>query len=239
MNSQDILRQGGREIGLDIDDKMIERFSGFKDLLIEWNKKINLTTITDENEIMIKHFLDSLTCILSGVIRNDLKIIDVGTGAGFPGIPLKVYYDNLDITLLDSLNKRIKYLEVVCEKLKLNDVRFLHGRAEDYGRKEEYRERYDVAVARAVAELKVLCEYCLPFVKVKGYFIAQKGPRAYEEISKAKKAIETLGGEIVDSLNIKLPFSDIEHTLIVIKKIKESPKKYPRKAGTPSKKPLI
>lgn len=238
MNSKDILRQGGREIGIDIDDRMIERFSIFKDLLIHWNKKINLTGITDENEIMIKHFLDSLSCIMSGVIGNDLKIIDVGTGAGFPGIPLKVYHDNLNITLLDSLSKRIKYLQVVCQELKLDRVEFLHGRAEDYGKKEEYRERYDIATARAVAKLSVLCEYCLPFVKVNGYFIAQKGPKVYEEIKGAKKAIYMLGGEIVDTLDIKLPFSNIEHTLVVIKKIKQISKKYPRRAGIPSKKPL-
>lgn len=239
MESKDILRQGLKEIGLDADDKMINKFLKFKDLLIEWNRKMNLTGITEENQIMIKHFLDSLTCLTTGVIGNDMKIIDVGTGAGFPGIPLKVYHDNLDITLLDSLKKRVRYLEVVCQELGLGGVSVLHGRAEDYGNKEGYRERYDLAVARAVAELSVLCEYCLPFVKVNGYFIAQKGPRAYEEVSKSKKAVDVLGGKIIDTIEVKLPFTDIEHTLVIIKKIRLTPKKYPRKAGTPSKKPLI
>ena len=239
MESKDILRQGLKEIGLDADDKMINKFLRFKDLLIEWNRKMNLTGITEENQIMIKHFLDSLTCLTTGVIGNDMKIIDVGTGAGFPGIPLKVYHDNLDITLLDSLKKRVRYLEVVCQELGLEGVSVLHGRAEDYGNKEGYRERYDLAVARAVAELSVLCEYCLPFVKINGYFIAQKGPRVYEEVSKSKKAIDVLGGKIIDTMEVKLPFTDIEHTLVIIKKIRLTPKQYPRKAGTPSKKPLI
>lgn len=239
MSSEVILKQGGSELGLDIDDKMVEKFNSYKNLLIHWNKKINLTGITEENEIMIKHFLDSLTCITTGVISCDSKIIDVGTGAGFPGIPLNIYYDNLNITLLDSLNKRIKYLKTVCEEISLKNVELIHGRAEDFGKKENYREKYDIAVARAVADLSVLSEYCLPFVKINGYFIAQKGPKAYEEASKSEKSISILGGEIIDTVNIKLPFSEIEHTLVVIKKIKRTPKKYPRKAGTPSKKPLV
>ncbi len=239
MNSKDILKLGGKEIGLDIDETMIDKFYKFKDLLIEWNKKINLTGITDENEVMIKHFLDSLTCLMTGTIRNDLKIIDVGTGAGFPGIPLKIYYESLNVTLLDSLNKRIKYLQTVCEELDLKQVEFLHGRAEDYAKQDDYREKFDIAVARAVADLSVLSEYCLPYVKVNGYFIAQKGPKAYEEVEKAEKAVGILGGEIIDTLDVKLPFSDIEHILVIIKKVKPTPKKYPRKAGTPTKKPLI
>lgn len=238
MNSTDILKLGGKEIGLDIDEKMIDRFYKFKDLLIEWNKKINLTGITDENEIMIKHFLDSLTCIITGAIRKDSKIIDVGTGAGFPGIPLKIYYENLNVTLLDSLNKRIKYLQTVCEELELDQVEFLHGRAEDYANQEDYREKYDIAVARAVADLSILSEYCLPYVKVNGYFIALKGPKAYEEVKKAKQAVNLLGGEIMETLDVKLPFGDNQHTLVIVRKIKPTPKKYPRKAGTPTKKPL-
>lgn len=239
MNNSDILKQGGKELGLDIDDRMVDRLLKYKDILIEWNKKINLTGITDDKEIMIKHFLDSLACMVTGVMRNDSKIIDVGTGAGFPGIPLKVFNENLNLTLLDSLNKRIKYLETVCNELELNEVEFLHGRAEDYGRDKDYREKYDIAVARAVAELAVLCEYCLPFVKTNGYFIALKGPKAQEEIVKAKKALDILGGEIIDTLNVNLPFSDTGHTMVIIKKIKSTPNKYPRKAGTPTKKPLI
>ncbi|SHK00671.1 16S rRNA (guanine(527)-N(7))-methyltransferase RsmG [Paramaledivibacter caminithermalis] len=239
MNSKDILKKGGKEIDIDIDDRMIEKFTIYKDLLIEWNKKINLTGITEDNEIMIKHFLDSLTCFMTGIIKHGSKIIDVGTGAGFPGIPLKIYYEDLNITLLDSLNKRIKYLESVCDSTNLKNVELLHGRAEDYGKKEEYREKYDVAVARAVADLSILSEYCLPFVKVNGYFIAQKGPKAYEEVLKSEKAVSILGGEIVDTFDVKLPFTEIKHSLVLIKKIKKTPPKYPRKAGIPTKKPII
>lgn len=238
MNSKEILLEGGKELKLDIDDNMYNRFARFKELLLEWNEKINLTGITDDNEIMIKHFLDSLTCILTGVIKQDSKVIDVGTGAGFPGIPLKIYYEDLKLTLLDSLNKRIKYLETVSDDIGLRNVELIHGRAEDFGSKKEYREAFDIAVARAVADLSVLSEYCLPFVKVNGYFIAQKGPETNEEIMKSQKAIETLGGKIVDNIVIKLPFSHINHSLVLIKKVKETPRKYPRKAGTPSKKPL-
>ncbi|MDK2919978.1 MAG: rRNA (guanine527-N7)-methyltransferase [Candidatus Petromonas sp.] len=239
MNNLDILKSGGSQLGLDIDDKMAQKFFVFKDLLIEWNKKINLTGITDEKEIIIKHFLDSLTCINTGVFRQDSKVIDVGTGAGFPGVPLKIYYEDLKLTLLDALNKRIKYLMEVCEKINLSNVQFIHGRAEDYGKKEEHRENYDIAVARAVADLSILSEYCLPFVKVNGFFVAQKGPNIDEEISKAKTAIKTLGGKVVNKIEIQLPYSDINHSLVIIQKIKHTPMKYPRKAGTPIKKPLL
>jgi len=238
MNSKEILIHGGRELDLDIDLKMVEKFMKFKDILIEWNNKINLTGITEENEIMTKHFLDSLTCLLTGVIKQDCKIIDVGTGAGFPGVPLKIYFEDLNLTLLDSLNKRIKYLQVLCEEIQLNKVEFIHGRAEEYGNNPSYREKFDVAVARAVADLRVLGEYCLPFVKKNGFFIAQKGPEVGEEIEKSNNALKILGGKIVDRISIKIPFTDIEHTLIIIEKIAETPKKYPRKPGIPNKKPL-
>lgn len=238
MNSIEILKDGGEKLGLDIDSSMVDKFLKFKDLLIQWNKKINLTGITDEEGIMIKHFLDSLSCFNTGVIRQDSKVIDVGTGAGFPGIPLKIYYEDLNLTLLDSLNKRIKYLNEVCNEIRLNNVKLLHGRAEDYGKKEEYREAFDISIARAVADLSVLSEYCLPFVRVNGFFIAQKGPDVEEEIKGSKKAIEVLGGKIIDKICVKLPFSDITHSLIIIKKIKSTPKKYPRKAGIPTKNPL-
>lgn len=239
MNNIDVLKVGGKELGLDIDDTMANKFLTFKDLLIEWNKKINLTGITDEKEIMIKHFLDSLSCILSGVLRHDSKIIDVGTGAGFPGVPLKIYYEDLKLTLLDSLNKRIKYLEEVCKEVGFNNYELIHGRAEDYGKNKDYREKYDIAVARAVADLAILSEYCLPFVKKNGYFIAQKGPDIENEVENSKKAIEILGGRVSDIVKVKLPNSDINHSLVIIEKVIETPKKYPRKPGTPSKKPIL
>ncbi len=238
MNSKEILLEGGKELSIDIDNNMYNKFIKFKELLLEWNEKVNLTGITEEKEIMIKHFLDSLTCTLTGVIKEESKIIDVGTGAGFPGIPLKICYENINLTLLDSLNKRVKYLEAVSKEIDLSNVEIIHGRAEDYGNNGEYREVFDIALARAVADLSILSEYCLPFVKVGGYFIAQKGPETKEEVMKSQGAIKVLGGEIVENIIVKLPFSDINHSLVLIKKIKVTPKKYPRKAGTPNKNPL-
>lgn len=239
MNSREILINGGKELGLEIDDLILDKFFKFKDILIEWNNKINLTGITEEKEIMIKHFLDSLTCILSGVIRQDSKIIDVGTGAGFPGIPLKIYYEGLNLTLLDSLKKRINYLDIVCKECNLSNVELIHGRAEDYGKNKAYREKFDIATARAVADLKVLSEYCLPFIRKGGFFIAQKGPTVDDEVSKSNNAIKTLGGKIVDNISINLPFTDINHSLIIIEKVKATPDKYPRRSGIPAKKPIV
>ncbi|MFZ5968713.1 MAG: 16S rRNA (guanine(527)-N(7))-methyltransferase RsmG [Bacillota bacterium] len=238
MNSIEIMKNGGNELNIDLSAEQIAQFMKYKDLLLSWNEKINLTAITEEKEICIKHFLDSLSCVSTPYIKDQMKIIDVGTGAGFPGIPIKIYYENVEMTLLDSLNKRITYLKEVCHSLDLKNVEFCHGRAEDYGLDKKYREQYDIAVARAVAELNILCEYCLPFVKVDGYFVCQKGPGVTEEIQRAKKAIEVLGGELVEKIDIKLPFSELNHNIIVIKKVKQTPTKYPRKAGTPTKKPL-
>ncbi len=238
MNNIEILKKGGNDLGLDIDDDMIKKYLVFKDLLIEWNQKINLTGITDEKEIMIKHFLDSMTCLLTGVIKQDSKIIDVGTGAGFPGIPLKIYYEDLQLTLLDSLRKRINYLDIVCTECKLKSVELIHGRAEDFGRDKNYREKFDIVTARAVADLSILSEYCLPFIKKNGYFIAQKGPSVDEEVFGAEKAIKILGGKILEKIDVTLPFTDIKHSLVVIEKIKATPEKYPRRTGTPSKNPI-
>lgn len=239
MNSIEILQKGSEELGLTLNEDQMDQFLKYKDLLIEWNEKINLTAITDEKEVMIKHFLDSLCCMTLPFIKENDKVIDVGTGAGFPGIPINIYYPNVELTLLDSLNKRIKFLQEVCENVGLKSVDFQHGRAEDFGQNKNFREKYDVAVARAVAQLNVLCEYCLPFVKVGGYFVCQKGPNIDEEMKTSKKAIEVLGGRFVEKKDIKLPFSDITHNIVVIEKIKKTPTKYPRKAGTPTKKPLI
>lgn len=165
-------------------------------------------------------------------------MIDVGTGAGFPGIPLKIMNENIKLTLLDSLNKRINFLKIVAEDLELDNIEFCHGRAEDYGKDPNYREQFDVCVSRAVANLAVLTEYCLPFIKVGGYFIAQKGPKKDEELQDAKKAIKILGGEIESVLEVKIPFSDITHSIVLIKKVNETPKQYPRKAGKPTKNPI-
>ncbi|MCT4605882.1 MAG: 16S rRNA (guanine(527)-N(7))-methyltransferase RsmG [Marinisporobacter sp.] len=239
MNSIEILQEGSKELGLTLNEEQIDQFLKYKDLLIEWNEKMNLTAITDEKEVMIKHFLDSLCCMSLPFIKENDKVIDVGTGAGFPGIPINIYYPNVNLTLLDSLNKRIKFLQEVCENVGLKAVDFEHGRAEDFGQNKNFREKYDIVVARAVAQLNILCEYCLPFVRVGGYFICQKGPNIDEEMKTAQKSIEVLGGKFVEKKDIKLPFSHITHNIVVIEKIKKTPTKYPRKAGTPTKKPLI
>ena len=239
MNSMDILKEGSKAMGVELSEKQVQQLIQYKELLLEWNEKINLTAITEERDVMIKHFLDSLSCVKASPLKDGVKIIDVGTGAGFPGIPLKVYYPDIQLTLLDSLNKRINFLKEVCQTLELNNVEFLHGRAEDYGNNKNYREKYDFAVARAVAGLNSLAEYCMPFVKVGGFFIAQKGPNIEEEIKQGQRAIKTLGGEIVEKIDIPLPFSDITHNIVIIKKLKQTPTIYPRKAGTPTKSPLV
>ncbi len=225
-------------MGIELSDIQIDQFIKYKDILLEWNEKMNLTAITEENEVMVKHFLDSLSCLQTNYIKDGGRMIDVGTGAGFPGIPLKIARPNIDLTLLDSLNKRIGFLKEVCDQLNLDNVDLVHGRAEDLGQNKIYREKYDYVVSRAVAALNVLVEYCMPFVKVGGYFICQKGPNLKEEIGDAKKAINLLGGEIVDQIKIDLPFSDRDPNILIVKKIKQTPRKYPRKAGKPTKEPL-
>lgn len=238
MDNRTILYEGSKELGIILDENQITQLLRYKDILLEWNNKMNLTAITEEEEVIIKHFLDSLSCVKLPHIKNGIKAIDVGTGAGFPGIPIHIYYPEIQLTLLDSLQKRIKFLQEVYSHIKLDNISFVHGRAEDFGIDNQYREKYDIALARAVAELKILCEYCLPFVKVGGYFICQKGPHVEDELKNSKKALEVLGGEVIERIDIKLPFRDINHNIIVIKKIKQTPTKYPRKAGTPTKKPL-
>ena len=238
MELKDILKDGSKELNVEITGHQVDQLIKYKDILLEWNQKMNLTAIEEEKEVMIKHFLDSLSCIQTKYLKTEGRMIDVGTGAGFPGVPLKIALPNIELTLLDSLKKRIGFLEEVCRETNLINVEFLHGRAEDFGQNKAHREKYDYAVSRAVAALNVLVEYCLPFVKVGGYFICQKGPGLIEELPEAKNAIKILGGEVVDQIVIDLPFSDITHHILVIKKIKQTPIKYPRKAGKPSKEPI-
>lgn len=225
------------KINVMLDDKQIEDFYGYMNELIEWNKNINLTAITEEKEIIQKHFIDSLT-IFKYLNKND-KIIDVGTGAGFPGIPLRIADETFDITLLDSLNKRILFLKNVIEKLKLNNIKTIHSRVEDAAINPQYREKYDIATSRAVAQLNVLLEYLLPLVKVGGKCICMKGGNVEEELENSKKALEILGGKVEKIESFELPDSDIKRNIIIIKKVSHTPKAYPRKAGTPSKKPLV
>lgn len=216
-----------------------EQFGKYYQMLIEWNEKINLTAITEETEVAYKHFLDCISVFESKVIESGDRIIDIGTGAGFPGIPMKIYDSSLKITLLDSLNKRINFLNEVTNCLGLRDVTTLHGRAEDYGTNKDHREKYDICVSRAVANLATLSELCLPFVKVGGYFIAMKGPKADEELEAAKKAIGLLGGKVEKVINYDISDKDFDHNMILIKKISATSTKYPRKAPKPSKEPLI
>lgn len=225
-------------IGLSINDDQVEWFKNYFELLKSWNENMNLTGITDEEGVIVKHFCDSLTMFKSDISFENKSVIDVGTGAGFPGMPMKMYEPTIELTLLDSLNKRINFLQAVGESAGLSDIDYIHGRAEDFGRDLEYREQYDFAVSRAVADLAVLLEYCLPFVKVGGYFLALKGPKGYDEIDNAKNALEILGGQVEEVLSYDLPNTDIKHNIILIKKVSSCPEKYPRRAGKPTKKPL-
>ena len=224
--------------GVEIDGNITGRLNLYGNLLLEWNEKINLTAITDDEGIAVKHFADSIS-VLPIMKKKKATLIDVGTGAGFPGIPLKIACPGLEVTLLDSLNKRINFLEEVKKQLKLNDMRCVHSRAEDGGMDATLREKFDYCVSRAVARLNILAEYCMPFVTVGGYFISLKGPDVAEELEEAQKAVGVLGGKIEEVIKIEIPHSDITHSAVVVKKIKPSPKAYPRKAGTAARKPIV
>jgi 16S rRNA (guanine527-N7)-methyltransferase len=234
----DILIEGANRLNINLTDTQIEQFNIYYNMLIEWNKKFNLTSITEEKDVIVKHFLDSIAITKIMDISKLNSIIDVGTGAGFPGIPLKIIYPNLSVLLVDSLNKRINFLLEVIENLSLNNIECIHSRAEDLGNNNLYREKYDLCVSRAVADLSILSEYCLPFVKCEGYFVSYKSSKAIDEINSSKNAIRILGGNIEESSSVQIPFSDISRTFVVIKKDKITPKKYPRKAGKPKKNPL-
>lgn len=225
-----------KELDIELSDLQLNQFYRYMNLLIEWNKVMNLTGITDPEEIIIKHFIDSLT-VLDKIDKRD-SIIDVGTGAGFPGIPIKIAFPEAKVVLLDSLNKRIKFLNEVIEQLQLNNIETIHGRAEDYGKDKKYREKYDIAIARAVAPLNILLEYLMPFTKVKGKVLCMKASNSEEEIKNSSNAIKILGGELVNTEEFCIPTTDIKRRIIQVNKVKETNKKYPRKAGTPSKQPL-
>lgn len=224
------------KIELKLNEKQKEQFYDYMNLLIEWNEKINLTAITDPKEIILKHFIDSIS--ISKYIKENDYVADIGTGAGFPGIPLKIIRNDINIVLVDSLNKRIKFLEEVINKLGLTNIEAIHKRAEEFGNDKKYREKFDVATSRAVANLSTLSEYLIPLIKVNGKCLSMKGPGANEEINDAKNAIKVFGGTIANIYEFKLPDSDFDRTVIEIKKIKNTPSKYPRKAGTPAKEPI-
>lgn len=228
-------------LGIALDERQLEQFYRYYKRLIETNKVMNLTAITEEHEVVTKHFVDSLSLVYVISGWNEGKaysVIDVGTGAGFPGIPLKIAFPEVKVTLLDSLNKRVNFLREVCVELGLSGVEAVHGRAEDFGRAEEYREKFDYGVSRAVANLAVLCEYCLPFVRVGGRFIAYKSGEVEEEIKGAEHAIDVLGGKVEKVFSFELPGTEMKRSFVVIRKERRTAKKYPRKAGVPGKEPL-
>ena len=225
-------------LGITLTEQQINQFLVYYEMLVEWNQMMNLTAITEYEEVMKKHFVDSISLVKAYDVSKNVCVIDVGTGAGFPGLALKIAYPQLKLTLLDSLNKRIQFLNAVIEKLGLDGVDTIHGRAEDFAKPGKLREKYDLCVSRAVANLSTLSEYCLPFVKEGGEFISYKSEKIQEEMVKAEKAISILGGKVVKQVEFTLPDSDIYRNLFVIRKVKKTPGKYPRKAGLPSREPL-
>ena len=226
------------ELGVELTDNMKRQFDIYYEMLTEWNKVMNLTGITEYEEVNEKHFIDSLSIVKVIDMSKIDKIIDIGTGAGFPGMPLKIAFPHLKVTLLDSLNKRIKFLDAVIDELKLEEIETIHGRAEDYARQEQYRENYDLCVSRAVSNLSTLSEYCLPYVKKEGVFISYKSGDIEEELLKSKKAIQILGGRVEDVVKFSLPETDIHRSFVKIRKTSATKNKYPRKAGLPAKEPL-
>ena len=226
-----------KDLNIKLDEEQIKKFYIYMNLLIDWNEKINLTSIIKPEEMILKHFIDCLT--IAKYIEENSELMDMGTGAGFPGIPLKIYRDDLKIVLADSLNKRLNFLNEVIDTLKLDSIETIHTRAEELGKNKKYREQFDIATSRAVANLATLSEYLLPFVKVGGKCICMKGPDIDEEINIAEKAITILGGKIVKKDVFNLPQSDLGRSIVIIKKVKDTPGKFPRKPGTPAKEPIV
>ena len=235
----EILSDVSKKFSLELTKKQLSQFEIFYKFVVEWNQKINLTAITSEKDFAVKHILDSLSLWDDDKFSSTKKIIDIGTGAGFPGIPLKIFKPELEIVLLDSLSKRVEFLKKVIAELNLKNIICLHGRAEDFAKQKNFREQFDIATTRAVARLNIISEYCLPFVKVGGNFVALKGKKFLEEISEAKNAVKILGGGEINFVEKFLPELDEVRAVIYIDKIKSSPKKFPRKAGTPAKNPLL
>lgn len=229
--NQELFQQGLKEINLSATEKQIGQFSAYSSLLKEWNENINLTAIVDDDGIAVKHFLDSVLPLAHVTIPEGATLADVGTGAGFPGLPIKLLRPDLKVTLIDSLQKRIRFLETVCTDLSIEDVTCIHGRAEELGKDKAYREQFDVLVSRAVANLKVLCEYCLPFVKVGGMFVALKAQELEEELALAKPMIGSLGGKVEEVIEAPLPQSDMVRKLVVISKVSPTPPQFPRRAN--------
>ena len=234
-----ILSEGCRQLGISLTEEQTEQFMLYYEKLIEVNRVMNLTAITEFEDVMRKHFLDSLTLVKAADIKNVKRVLDLGTGAGFPGIPLKIAFPDTEFVLLDSLNKRVKFLHDIIELCRLKKIQAVHGRAEELAGKKEYRESFDLCVSRAVANLSSLSEYCLPYVEKGGLFVSYKSGNIQEELEAAGYAIQILGGRIKDTVKFKLPGSDMDRSLVVIEKIRETPARYPRRAGIPSREPLV
>lgn len=233
-----LFRQGCEQLQIKLDQNQEKQFLDFYEYLVEKNKVMNLTGITEFQEVIVKHFLDSMACVKAVDMSKIKTMMDIGTGAGFPGVPLKIAFPHLDACLLDSLKKRVNFLEETFQLLHFDKIKGIHGRAEEFAKNKEYRERYDLCVSRAVSNLATLSEYCLPYVKCGGYFVSYKSGKVQEEVEQAEKAIKILGGKMKDTVYFQLPGSDIERSLVVIEKVKATPERYPRKAGTPLKEPL-
>lgn len=237
MNEQQFI-QALAEKGIHLSDQQIQQFRTYFELLVEWNEKMNLTAITDQQEVYLKHFYDSISAAFYVDFTQPLEVCDVGAGAGFPSLPMKICFPEMRVTIVDSLNKRIQFLKHLSSELGLNHVEFVHARAEEFGQNPVYREKFDVVTARAVARLSVLAELCVPLVKVGGRFVAMKAASAQDELKDAKKALTVLGVEKNDQFNFQLPEENSDRTIYIFSKIKSTPKKYPRKAGTPNKSPI-
>lgn len=233
-----LLTDGCEKLGIQLTEKQKQQFHRYYQLLMEWNRHVNLTSVTEYADVMVKHFLDSLCMVKLMDMHTAGNVMDVGSGAGFPGIPLKIIFPDMQLTLLDSLNKRIQFLEALQDELGLEGVLAIHGRAEDMGRDRKYREKFDLCISRAVAKLPVLSEYCIPLVCVGGSFVAYKSGKVQAELESSQEAIRRLGGSLGEEKRFTVPESDMERTLIQIKKIRKTPGKYPRKSGMPGKMPL-
>ncbi|QIZ05941.1 16S rRNA (guanine(527)-N(7))-methyltransferase RsmG [Priestia megaterium] len=227
-----------REKGISLSSEQLGQFEMYFETLVEWNEKMNLTAITDKAEVYLKHFYDSITASFYFDFTKPFHLCDVGAGAGFPSIPLKIVFPHIEVTIVDSLNKRISFLNHLAKELKLENVHFIHDRAETFGVNPNFRENFEVVTARAVARMSVLSELCLPLVKVGGHFIAMKAAHAKDELEIGQKAITTLGGRLEDMHTFTLPMEESERNILIIKKEKQTPKKYPRKPGTPGKTPI-
>lgn len=236
MTPEEFQAELGRQ-GIDLSTKQMDQFAIYFQLLVEWNQKMNLTAITEHQEVYLKHFYDSITLAFSGTFKPEGKLCDVGSGAGFPSLPLKIVFPELDITIVDSLNKRITFLTTLVESLELDGVHLYHDRAETFGQNPKFRETFDFVTARAVARLNVLTELCLPLVKKNGHFFALKAAKSEEELTEARPAIALLGGKLIQAEDVSLPNGDTRH-IITVQKKKETPKKYPRKPGMPNKQPI-